>query len=244
MPALRIGRAEIPYELRRSASVSERRITITPGNVEVVVLATDEDADVAGFLKRKRQWVFNTVRDMERITANRHTVPRFVTGSKIPFRGRKMSLAVRRTDAERTEVTFKRGLIVDLPRWVGQDTDRLVASELKLWLKQRARRDVMDIAREYGKSFGIVPKSIRTAHFANGWGSCGPEGKILINWQLIFAPRKVLEYVVVHELAHLRHRSHGPAFWKFISTLMPAYRSAKEWLEQNESSLSDGFLKT
>lgn len=95
MPTLQIGRKEIPYELRRSATASERRITITPGHVEVLALTSDNDDDIAGFLERKRQWLFNTVREMEKITASRHVVPRFMTGSKIPYRGRKMPLAVR-----------------------------------------------------------------------------------------------------------------------------------------------------
>ena len=244
MPALRIGKAKISYQLRRSATASERKIIVTPGAVEVVALATDDLASIAGFLQRKRQWVFNTVREMERVTANRHSVPRLMTGSKVLFRGRKISLTVRRTDGERADVTFRNGFVVDLPNWVGEGADRVVASELKLWMKQRLRRDVLEIASEYSDRFGLVPKSVRTANFPNGWGSCGPEGNILINWQLIFAPRKVLEYVVVHELAHLRYRSHGPAFWKFLARLMPAYRSAKAWLEQNQSVLSDHFLRS
>lgn len=242
MPTLQIGQKEIPYELRRSATASERRITVTPGHVEVLALTGDDDNAVAGFLDRKRQWLFNTVRDMERITANRHAVPRFMTGSKIPYRGRKMPLTVRRTDAERIAITYRNGFIVDLPHWAGDDTDHLVASELKHWLKQRARRDVKEIAADYGKRFGLVPRSIRVADFANGWGSCGPEGNILIDWHLIFAPRKVLEYVVVHELAHLRHRSHGPEFWKYLRTFAPDYDGAKAWLDKHQSALSDNFL--
>ncbi|MDB5550497.1 MAG: hypothetical protein JWL86_481 [Rhizobium sp.] len=243
MPALRIGRAEIPYELHRSATASQRKITVTPGRVEVVALTTDDNDAIAGFLQRKRQWVFDTVREMERITANRHEVPRFMTGSKIPFRGRHMSLTVRRSDAERIEITYRNGFIVDLPFWAGTDADRLVASELKLWLRQRARRDVADIAGSYGKRLGLVPRSIRAADFANGWGSCGPEGNILINWHLIFAPRKVLDYVVLHELAHLRHRSHGPEFWEFLRGLAPGLEIPKAWLHQNESMLSGDFLE-
>lgn len=242
MPTLQIGRKEIPYELRRSATASERRIIITPGHVEVLALTSDNDDDIASFLERKRQWVFNTVREMERLTATRHAVPRFVTGSKIPFRGRNMSLSVRRTDAERAAVTYRNGFIVDLPNWAGDDADQLVASELKHWLKQRARRDVQEIAAGYGKRFGLVPRSIRTADMAHGWGSCGPEGNVLINWHLIFAPRKVLEYVVAHELTHLAERSHGPSFWATLAALMPGYEASALWLDRNQSSLSDDFF--
>jgi predicted metal-dependent hydrolase len=242
MPTLQIGRKEIPYELRRSAVASERRITITPGHVEVLALTSDNDDDIAGFLERKRQWVFNTVREMERITASRHAVPRFMTGSKIPYRGRKMPLTVRRTDAEQIVVTYRNGFIVDLPHWAGDDPDRVVASELKLWMKRRVRRDVKEVAQTYANRFGLVPRSIRVADMIRGWGSCGPEGNLLINWHLIFAPRQVLEYVVVHELAHLHHRSHDQRFWNYLAMILPDYERAKAWLDSHASELTSSFL--
>lgn len=242
MPTLQIGQKVIPYELRRSATTRERRITVTPGHVEVLVLTGDNDDDIAGFLKCKRQWVFNAVREMERIIASRPAVPRFMTGSKIPYRGRNMSLTVRRTDAERAAVTYRNGFIVDLPHWAASDAEKLVATELKLWLKQRARRDVQEIAAHVGKRFGLVPKSIRTTDLAHGWGSCGPEGNVLINWHLIFAPRQVLEYVVAHELAHLQQRTHGPQFWKLISQIVPDYQAPQAWLERHQSRLAADFL--
>jgi predicted metal-dependent hydrolase len=242
MPMLQIGRTEIPYELHRSETASERRITVTPGHVQVLALANDDEDAVAGFLDRKRQWLFNTVREMERITASRHSVPRFMTGSKIPYRGRKMSLTVRRTDAERIAISYRNGFIVDLPHWVGENTDQLVATELKMWLKQRARRDVAEIAAHYGSRFGLTPRSVRVADLANGWGSCGPEGNILVNWHLIFAPRRVLEYVVMHELVHLRVRSHGPEFWGLLSQLAPDYEQSRSWLDRHQSELAADFL--
>ncbi|MGK6356201.1 M48 family metallopeptidase [Sphingomonas sp. DT-207] len=242
MPVLQIGRAEIAYELRRSATAAERRITVTPNHVEVMALTTDGDDEIAGFLDRKRQWLFNTMRDMERIAASRHAVPRFMTGSKIPYRGRNMPLTVRRSDGERMEVTYRNGFIVDLPCWAGVDTDDLVARELKLWLKQRARRDVRAMASELAARAALMPRSVRVADFANGWGSCGPEGNVLVNWQLIFAPKKVLEYVVAHEFSHLRHRSHGPEFWAFLGTLYPGWEQAAAWLDRHQSALSGDFL--
>ncbi|WP_433909392.1 M48 family metallopeptidase [Sphingomonas yabuuchiae] len=242
MPTIQIGRAEIAYELRRSACVTERRITVTPGHVEVMALATDGDNDIASFLNRKREWLFNTMRDMERIEASRHAVPRFMTGSKIPYRGRKMPLTVQRTDAERIEIAYRNGFQVYLPVWAEDDTDRLVATEIKLWLKRRARRDVQAIAAAYGRRFDLIPRSIRMTELTGGWGSCGKDGNIVIDWHLIFAPRKVLEYVVVHELAHLRHRSHGPAFWQFLETLMPNYMGPMDWLGSNQSKISADFL--
>jgi predicted metal-dependent hydrolase len=242
MPTLQIGRTEIAYELSRSTSASERRITVTPGHVEVLALAADDEEAVAGFLDRKRKWLFKTVREMERVTANRHALPRFMTGSKIPYRGRKMSLTVRRTDADRMAITYRNGFTVDLPHWAGESADHLIASELRHWLRQRARRDVKQIAASYGRSFGLVPRSIRVSDSAHGWGSCGPEGNVLINWTLIFAPPAVLDYVVAHELCHLRERSHGLGFWRLLATVSPSFQEAKDWLDLNQSRLGEEFL--
>lgn len=244
MPTLQIGKKQIPYELRRSTTALERRITITPGRIEVLALANDNDDDIAGFLDRKRKWVFDTVRDMERIMASRHAVPRFVTGSKIPYRGRKMSLTVRRTDAEQASVTYRNGFIVDLPAWVDPqtDTDRLVATELKLWLKQRAREDVRAIAKQIASKAGISTRGVRVADLKNGWGACGPEGNVVINWHLIFAPVKVMEYVVAHELAHLVERSHGADFWALLAKILPDFEQSKRWLERYDGALGSEFL--
>jgi predicted metal-dependent hydrolase len=242
MPTLQIGRKEISYELRRSAAASERRITITPGHVEVLALTSDNDDDIARFLERKRQWVFNTVREMERITASRHAVPRFITGSKIPYRGRKMPLTVRRTDAEKIAVTYRNGFIVDLPHWAAEHPDDVVATELKLWMRRRVRRDIKEIAETYSRRFDLTARAIRVADMAHGWGSCGLEGNLLINWHLIFAPRQVLEYVVVHELAHLRHRSHDQRFWTYLKAILPEYERPKAWLDNHAGELTSSFL--
>lgn len=242
MPTLQIGRKVIPYELRRSATASERRITITPGHIEVLALNSDSDDDVAGFLERKRQWMFNAVREMEQVIADRHAVPRFMTGTKILYRGRKMPLTVRRTDAGHIEVNYQNGFIVDLPHWISEEPDNVVATEIKLWMKQRVRRDIKGIASSYSRRFNLVPRSIRVADMTHGWGSCGAEGNLLINWHLVFAPRQVMEYVVIHELAHLRYRSHDEQFWQFLKTILPDYLRSKSWLEKHGAEMDSSFL--
>ncbi|MGN7099910.1 M48 family metallopeptidase [Brevundimonas diminuta] len=243
MGVVRIGQTEVAYELRRSAAASERRITVTPGHVEVLALTTDDDAEIDAFLDRKRQWLFNTLRELDAKTAKRAVVPRFMTGSKIPYRGRMARLTVRRHDGAHIEIDYRNGFLVDLPSWVREaDQDAIVATEIKLWLKRRVRRDVMDIAAVYRRRFDLKPRTIRVADMKTGWGACGPTGSILINWTLVFAPKAVLEYVVAHELAHLTVRSHGPDFWAHMATLMPDYDRSKGWLDTHQGALDAAFL--
>lgn len=243
MGVVRIGQTEVAYELRRTATASERRITVTPGHIEVLALTTDDDAAIDDFLNRKRQWLFNTLRELETKTAKRAVVPRFMTGSKIPYRGRMARLTVRRHNGAHVEIDYRNGFLVDLPSWVcDEDSDGIVATEIKLWLKRKVRRDVMEIASAFGKRSGLKPRVIRVADMKTGWGACGPTGSILINWTLVFAPKAVLEYVVVHELAHLRVRSHGPDFWAHLATLLPDYERPKGWLDTHQGALDAEFL--
>ncbi len=107
MPSIRIGQTEIPYELRRTSTASERRITVMPGCVEVLALTRDADTDISSFLNRKRKWLYNTVRELNELSARGSVVPRFMTGSKIPFRGRQLSLTVRRHDGPHVEISFR-----------------------------------------------------------------------------------------------------------------------------------------
>lgn len=243
MPVISVGKREISYELTRSASASERRITVTPERVHVLALTSDDDTEIASFLHRKRQWLFNAVQEMEQSTSRRASVPRFMSGSRIPYRGRTVLLTVRRHDGEHVEMSFQKGLVVDLPHWVtAAEQERIVSTEIKLWLKRRVRRDVARIVASFQRRDGLKPRAVRVADMKHGWGACSPSGIILINWELVFAPLAVLEYVVAHELAHLMVRSHQPQFWDYLGRLMPDYQRPKSWLDANQGALSSSFL--
>ena len=243
MGVVRIGQTKVSYALRRSATVSERRITVTPDRVEVLALTSNDEEEIDAFVRRKRQWLFNALREVDQQAARRPIVPRFATGSKIPYRGRMARLTVRRHDGAHIEISYHRGFVVDVPSWVGADHDAAVATEISVWLRQRVRRDVREIASAYAAKFKLQPRSIRVVDMKGGWGSCGPAGNLTVNWLLVFAPRSVLEYVVAHELAHLRHRSHGKAFWSFLRSIMPSYEKPKAWLDNHQSSLDADFLR-
>lgn len=243
MGIVRIGQMEVAYTLRRSAAALERRITVTPDHVEVLALTSDDSEDIDAFLKRKRQWLFNALREVDIKAAGRPIVPRFATGSKIPYRGRMARLTVRRHDGPHIEITYQRGFVVNVPSWVEANEGSAIAIEISVWLKQRVRRDVRNIAASYEAKFGLRPRSIRVADMKGGWGSCGPGGNLTVSWLLIFAPRSVLEYVVAHELAHLKYRSHGKVFWSYLRLIMPSYEKPKAWLDTHQSSLNGEFLR-
>jgi predicted metal-dependent hydrolase len=72
------------------------------------------------------------------------------------------------------------------------------------------------------------------------WGSCAPDGAISLNFKLLFMPEEVLDYVIIHELAHTRYRSHGPRFWAVVEKALPDHRQRRRWLKDNGNSILAG----
>ena len=86
----------------------------------------------------------------------------------------------------------------------------------------------------YCKKLQLFPKGSRIKDHKHLWGSCGKDNIININWKLIQAPKQIIEYVVVHELCHLKFRNHSDAFWVFLSSVFPEIDRCKRWLDSNE----------
>ena len=84
----------------------------------------------------------------------------------------------------------------------------------------------------YAAKMGVAFKKIRLNSAKTRWGSCGPQGNLSFNWRLIQAPTEVLDYVVVHELAHLIERNHSRRFWAKVAQFCPEYKTARKWLRE------------
>ncbi|WP_420564724.1 M48 family metallopeptidase [Thalassobaculum sp.] len=238
MPDLVVGNAVIPYTLRRSPTARKARITVTPDQVEVVVPAAANDDQIARILAKKRAWIFEHHQRMAERLAGMHTIRRFTTGAKIPYRGRLARLTVGTTAERLVSISYRSGFTIDCPHQIPEEgRDAVIESELRLWMKTRLRHDVQALARPLAARLGTKPRDIRVKDQRTMWGSCGQDRVVNLNWRLVFAPRQVLEYALAHEMAHLRERHHGAAFWSVVRSLMPDYEPHKAWLEANEHLL-------
>ncbi len=81
--------------------------------------------------------------------------------------------------------------------------------------------------------FGSQVRSVRVRDTVSRWGSCSPRGDISLSFRLLFMPQEILDYVIVHELAHTRYRSHGPRFWALVEKAVPDHKERRRWLREN-----------
>ena len=101
-----------------------------------------------------------------------------------------------------------------------------------LWYRENARKLVCRRAAYYGELLGEIPEKILIREQKSRWGSCNSKGELRLNWKLIMAPPAVFDYVVVHELCHLKEMNHSAGFWSLVKSLCPEYKECRKWLKE------------
>jgi hypothetical protein len=101
------------------------------------------------------------------------------------------------------------------------------------YLKREARKTLTARTQELTSRIGLAPKRITVRDTESRWGSCSADRALSFSWRLILAPPFVLDYVVAHEVAHMRHMNHGPRFWNLVRELVGDVDSPQAWLSAN-----------
>lgn len=104
---------------------------------------------------------------------------------------------------------------------------------LEQWYKQKAKEKITPLVERYARQLGVECNDILISDLKYRWGSCTLKGNLNFNWRLIKAPQFVINYVVIHELAHLIELNHSEHFWNIVKVQMPNYLETKEWLKGN-----------
>ena len=120
----------------------------------------------------------------------------------------------------------------------GEARTDYVKNRLAWWYREHALQRLRQKADRYAPLLEVSPSSISVKYFKARWGSCSVGGDITFNWRIIMAPHRIVDYVVVHELAHLRQHNHSSEFWKCVGAVIPEYRECREWLKNHGMGLS------
>jgi len=125
--------------------------------------------------------------------------------------------------------------------WVARQRARLTPSAFsaddRVALRERARRELPPRLLELAAQHGLTVTGVSIRNQRTRWGSCGRDGRISLNWRLVLMPPDVRDYVLIHELMHLKRLDHSPAYWKLVAAACPGYREARHWLRVNGPAL-------
>ena len=104
-------------------------------------------------------------------------------------------------------------------------------------LREQASRELPPRLLELAACHGLVVSRVSIRNQRSRWGSCGRDAHICLNWRLVLMPATVRDYILIHELMHLRRMDHSPAYWRLVADAYPDYRVAREWLRRHGPSL-------
>jgi len=110
-------------------------------------------------------------------------------------------------------------------------------TELTNWYIQEAKRRITERVDFFSQRMNTTYRRISFSDTSSKWGSCFPDNALQFNWRLVMAPIIVIDYVVVHELAHTTEKNHGPKFWRIVASQKPAYKQHIQWLKENSNKL-------
>lgn len=236
MNEFRLGKFRVSYTLIRSSVAKRMRIEMTMDEMRVTVPQHLDDDQIDAALYDKRRWIIENRADLDDKLAQTHKIARFRTGAKIPFWGRLARLTTQ--TGNQVSVDYRSGFVVRLPDQPSPDAhDDIVEAALRRWMRERLAQEARRFCNRYADRLSTDYAGLRIVPLSSRWGSCGENGIVTLDWHLVFAPKRVLEYVVAHELAHRVERHHGEAFWKAVKVVFGDYEPEHDWLVRNEHLL-------
>lgn len=230
---------QVPYTVRRSRRAKHLRIRILPTGVEVVLPMRARASDAQTLLLDNANWVLRHLRILRQKGWLREGAPDERVRS-ILLRGQEMRVDVRSVSASTTHAYVQPdGDVLTLHLPAGKEA--LARPMLSRWLRQLAAEEISAQIRMRSAQMSLSPKRVFIRDQRSKWGNCSALGNVSFNWRLIGAPPEVLDYVVVHELAHLQEMNHSPRFWALVQAFCPDFARHKAWLKANGGSLMLDF---
>ena len=153
----------------------------------------------------------------------------FVSGESVLYLGRHYRLKVHPGE---TGTARLRGGWLHVPASAGAQRAAQVRAALVSWFRRHAAERLPERVEAWRAKAGVAPPRVVVADQRKRWGSCDHHGTIRLNWRIVQAPMRLVDYVVVHELVHLRHRGHGRDYWQAVGRVMPDYERRREDLRR------------
>lgn len=229
----------VNYSVSTNKNQRTIRITVTSENQLAISTPVNcSPATVEMVIRRKTRWIINRLAAISKAAAN--PVNKSLTeGAKILYHGEVYLLNIKPAVNNRLTVNVlpDRQLEVMVPLKYHNNSAYL-HNGLRQWYITRAKTEFLVTTDYWGEKIGVKPKTITIRDQKTRWGSCSGRGNISYNWRVIMAPRSVADYLVVHELCHLRLLNHSPEFWQLVKSFIPEFRQQRNWLKENDLLLN------
>lgn len=220
---------DIDYELKKSSRKTTSIYIERDSTIKVLAPEPYDIAKIEEILETRRSWIYRNLAEWEDL--NRTRVQReFVNGEGFPYLGSTYRLQI--IDDATQALSLRNGIFLLKRSELSSARDRFID-----FYKSKARSRLPRYVDQYAKQMGLEPTGVRVQELKNRWASCSTDGMLNFHWRCMMAPLSALNYIVVHELAHLKHPNHTPEFWYEVEKVLPDYPKAKGWLRLHGAGL-------
>ncbi|MBC7454522.1 MAG: M48 family metallopeptidase [Massilia sp.] len=231
-----LGAHALDYRLRRSTRRSIG-FMIDDDGLRVTAPKRITHSEIDNAIRAKQQWILTKLHERGLRRAQRQEKPpmQWIDGAELPFMGALITLRLQA--AVRSSCVFDPalrmltiGVVPDLSSWQLQQ-------RVRIWLQAEATRLFTERLALYALRLGVCYQSMALSSAGTRWGSCTTDGRIRLNWRLIHFSLPLIDYVVAHELAHLREMNHSARFWATVGSVYPDYDGARAALRLRSQEL-------
>ena len=222
--------SNIPYTLKKSR---KRRKTISlqiSDKAELVIAAPyfTPISEINRFVREKQNWIHKAVqKHKEELIKNK--AKEYITGESFYYLGESFPL----------EIFFEQNEMECLVFWDNRfylnapDVGARKREYFIKWYKRKAKEYFTERVAFYSRELNLRAKSVRITSAEKRWGSCSEKDNLSFSFKLIMAPPLVIDYVIVHELMHIKEKSHSARFWRLMESAMPQYKLHRRWFKDN-----------
>lgn len=185
-----------------------------------------KEADIWRFIAAKETWV---KRKQAQVRQDAPAPRRYVDGETFLYLGQEVPL--------RLIPDEKPALVMDKVFKLTKSAQPQAQAYFEKWYKKQARKVLSERVDFFVRQHGFKAEKVRISSARTRWGSCSAKGTLSFTWRLVMAPPDVIDYVVVHELCHLREMNHSQAFWAQVAAILPDYKRRRDWLKRQGKKL-------
>ncbi|MCL2474290.1 MAG: M48 family metallopeptidase [Alphaproteobacteria bacterium] len=227
--AVKIGDREVLFFVKRSR---QRRASVSfsvEKDLSIQVSApyrTSVDS-IAKILKNRASWIARRIGEIQKNESTKGTAL---------FLGEAYEVKITRNSEEKNYCRLEdKAIKINIQdEWLSQQgVKEEAALELMCWYKKEIKSIFIEKLGKWSEKIKISYDSFRINNAMRQWGSCDYKNVISLNWRLVMAPKEIIDYVIIHELCHIKHKNHSEEFWKMVEKYYPGYKEAKKHLREN-----------
>ena len=213
---------------KKSASIQ-----LKDGQVRVRAPRSLSDKRINDLIKKRTPWIKEKLKEFSKRPLA--VEKKYDDGEIFSYLDKNYALKI--IESDEVAVKLKNGCFIVSTCKEDLGKNIKVQKLLTDWYRIHAHKYLKERTDKFANIIGVLPSSVSIKNYKSRWGSCSISGSIDYNWKIIQAPKRVVDYVIVHELCHLIEHNHSPKYWSNVARFMPNWKESKDWLRENSEVL-------